>query len=295
MKNGEKMRQPVLMAEGKGIAETWEKSLLLLWEKGVPVKTEYDRPVDPASKDASMVMVVNDPLAEPRIHLAFPGGLEDLEKYRQEVVFGVHDHWINPAEGKWSYTYHARLFNYRLSPESEKSVNQVELLVEKLRTTPYTRRAQAITWIPFVDPFTDDPPCLQRVWCRLLEDEEAKLFLVMNTHWRSRDAYRAAFMNLFGLTELQRYIAERLSEKLGRPVQPAQYTEMVDSYHIYGESFSDFTQRFLPLLGKRQFYHPERLKSRTIRSDDPAAVEGFACGKAQLEQEKQSGRNQAST
>ncbi|HPP11357.1 MAG TPA: hypothetical protein PKW42_01370, partial [bacterium] len=106
------MRQPVLMAEGKGIAETWEKSLLLLWEKGVPVKTEYDRPVDPASKDASMVMVVNDPLAEPRIHLAFPGGLEDLEKYRQEVVFGVHDHWINPAEGKWSYTYHARLFNY---------------------------------------------------------------------------------------------------------------------------------------------------------------------------------------
>jgi len=33
-----------------------------------------------------------------RIHRAFPGGLEDLEIYRQEVVDGVHDHWIAPRK-----------------------------------------------------------------------------------------------------------------------------------------------------------------------------------------------------
>ena len=43
---------------------------------------------------------VEDPFAEPRIHRAFPGGLEDLEIYRQEVVDGVHDHWIAPQEGQ---------------------------------------------------------------------------------------------------------------------------------------------------------------------------------------------------
>ena len=35
----------------------------------------------------------------------------------------------------------------------------------------------------------------------------------MNTHWRSRDAYKAAFMNIF-LTDLQREIATKISEKL---------------------------------------------------------------------------------
>ena len=67
-----------------------------------------------------MIMVINQPFSEPRIHLGFPGGPEDLEKYRQEVVFGIHDHWINPKEGKWTYTYHDRLFNYHL-PENSKS------------------------------------------------------------------------------------------------------------------------------------------------------------------------------
>ncbi|MCM8768450.1 MAG: thymidylate synthase [Candidatus Omnitrophica bacterium] len=284
------MRQPVLLIRGKSIAETWEKSLVALWKKGISVKTEYDRAADPASRDATVILVVRQPLAEPRIHLGFPGGLEDLEKYRQEVVLGIHDHWIDPTEGKWTYTYHSRLFNYSLPENPDKKVNQIDLLVEKLAAVPYTRRAQAITWIPFTDPLTDDPPCLQRIWCRLLKSEEGEYSLVMNTHWRSRDAYRAAFMNLFGLTELQREIARRVSEKIGNPVHLGQYTEMIDSYHIYGESFTDFTARFLPLLGKRRFYDRERLKSRTLRSDDPVVTESVAYARCLLEKEKESGQ-----
>ena len=60
-------------------------------EKGVAIKTEYDKAGDPPSKDCTMVMVVNEPFKEPRIHRAFPGGLEDLEVYRQEVIDGVGD------------------------------------------------------------------------------------------------------------------------------------------------------------------------------------------------------------
>ncbi len=280
-----RMNIPVLKVEGKGIAEVWEKSILKLWEEGAQIKTEYDNPKDPPSKDGTMIMLIAEPFAEPRIHLAFPGGLEDLEKYRQEVVLGVHDKWINPKEGSWTYTYHERLFNYH------RRINQIDYIVEKLSQSEYSRRAQAITWIPAVDPPTDDPPCLQRVWCRIVK-EKGKLFLNMHTYWRSRDAYRAAFMNIFGLTELQKFICEKISEKR-KEILVGHYLDISDSYHIYGSNFDDFQERFLKLQKKRRFYDQERTKSRTMRSDDPAAIVGFEYGKKLLEMEQKTGRRGA--
>lgn len=286
------MKLPVIKVENGGIAEVWENSLLALWNKGVDIKTEYDRADKPPSKDSTMIMVVNQPFSEPRIHLGFPGGPEDLEKYRQEIVHGIHDHWINPDEGKWTYTYHDRLFNYHLPENVNAKVNQIDYIIKKLSATSYSRRAQAITWIPSCDPNTDDPPCLQRVWCRIFR-ESSGLYLVMNTHWRSRDAYRAAFMNLFGLTELQKYIAEQISKKINKKVKVGRYVDISDSYHIYGESFADFTDRFLNILKKRDFFNPDRAKSRTMRTDDPAAVEGFKYGRKLLEMEEKTGKKGA--
>jgi len=275
------MRANVCIVEGKTIAEVWEKSVMTLWEKGGNIPTEYDSPGDPQSRDATMIMVINEPFSEPRIHLGFPGGMEDLEKYRQEIVFGVHDHWIKPEEGKWTYTYHQRLFNY----PSEKTVNQIEYIINKLSQTFYSRRAQAITWVPSYDPKTDDPPCLQRIWCRLVP-EDGNIFLRMNTHWRSRDAYRAAYMNLFGLTELQKYIADEISKKTGKKIFVGPYVDITDSYHIYGSNFDDFQARFLKMMKERDFYNEDRLKSRTMKSDDPAAIAGFEYGREQIMNEK---------
>ena len=82
---------PVLKVEGETIPEVWEKAVILCWEQGIRLRTEYDREDDPESRDCSMVMVIRSPLGEPRIHRAFPGGLGDLEIYRQEVVVGIHD------------------------------------------------------------------------------------------------------------------------------------------------------------------------------------------------------------
>jgi len=286
---------PVIRVEGNTVAEVWERSLVELWEKGISVRTEYDSPGVAESRDATMIMVIRDPFAEPRIHLGFPGGLEDLEKYRQEVVNGVHDHWINPAEKKWTYTYHDRLFNYRLPESAEKMhVDQVDYLVRKLSDVPYSRRAQAVTWIPFYDPLTYDPPCLQRIWCRVLEHEGHRR-LVMNVHWRSRDAYRAAFMNIFGLTCLQKFMAEKISERSGVSVTAGQYTDITDSYHIYGDSFDDFRKRFLTMMEKRDFYNEDRLRSRSVRSDDPVAVAGFEYGRQLLEMERKTGKKGATS
>lgn len=240
---------PILHVEGKTLPEAWEKAVLSCWRHGVPVRTEYDKPGDPPSRDCTMVWAVEDPFAEPRIHRAFPGGLEDLEIYRQEVVEGVHDHWIAPDEGKWTYTYHKRLFSYEIEG---RTIDQVAWIVDKLIEAGFTRRAQAITWNPRLDPPTYDPPCLQRLWCRLLDDGQGGSVLNMNAHWRSRDAYKAAYMNVFALTDLQRLIARRVAERSGRAVRVGRYADLVDSFHIYGSYFHEF-EGFLKMVGRRSF------------------------------------------
>ena len=280
---------PVLFVRGRTLPDAWEKSVLEVWEKGVRLATEYDQKEDPPSLDATMTLVVDRPFEEPRIHRAFPGGVEDLEKYRLEVVEGVHDHWIRPEEGKWTYTYHKRLFDYQVTDnigDLDKSpfagVNQMDHAVEKLCQVPYTRRAQAITWMPTLDPKTDDPPCLQRLWFRLLEDKEGNLHLNMNTHWRSRDAYKAAYMNIFALTDLQRILAGRISERLGRTVLLGRYVDITDSYHIYGSYLKEISERFLKSIRERTF------EERTWRSDDPRIKLGIQRGREQIEKEKAS-------
>jgi len=92
----------------------WEKAVIACWEQGENFPTEYDHDGDPNSRDVSVLIHVTKPFEEPRIHRAFPGGLDDLEKYRSEVLFGVHDHWVDPAAGKWEYTYHERIFEYQV-------------------------------------------------------------------------------------------------------------------------------------------------------------------------------------
>ena len=240
---------PVLYVRGETLPEAWEKAVLACWRQGAEIRTEYDKPGDPPSRDCTMMWEVEDPFLEPRIHRAFPGGLEDLEVYRQEVVDGIHDHWINPAEGKWTYTYHKRLFAYEIEGAV---IDQVDYIVAKLASAGHSRRAQAITWNPKLDPATDDPPCLQRLWCRLLQSGDGALVLNMNTHWRSRDAYKAAYMNAFALTDLARVMAARLAERTGRPVRVGRYVDISDSFHIYGSYFREF-EGFLKLVEKRAF------------------------------------------
>jgi len=206
----------------------WERAVVQTWEQGARFRTEYDKPRDPESRDACAMIHVTEPFAEPRIHKAFPGGLDDLEVYRAEVLYGVHDHWIAPEEGKWEYTYHERLFAYRV-PGAAEPIDQIARLIDKLREVPHTRRAQAVTWQAWQDVGIHDPACLQRLWFRI---EEGRLNLVI--HIRSNDAYKAAFMNMYAFTELQKMVAAELG------VEPGEYVHVADSFHIYGSYFAEF-------------------------------------------------------
>ncbi len=252
---------PVLTATGTSLAEAWENSLLALWKGGGRVPTEYDakadgQTVDQPSLDCTMVMTVLEPQSEPFIHRAFPGGLEDLEEYRQEVLDGIKDHWVrdpnNPNDDRWEYTYHQRIFAYEV-PGLEGKIDQLAQAVEKLSAAPFTRRAQAITWQPWFDLNCYDPACLQSIWLRVLPDADDVWHLNMNVRFRSRDAYDAAFMNCFALISLQERLAGELSEKAGREVRMGRYVDMSDSYHVYGRRLDHFRENFLRQVKERSF------------------------------------------
>lgn len=269
---------PVVHIEATSLPEGWERAVLATWEQGTPITTQYDQEGDPPSRDVFLVLRVEDPMAEPRIHRAFPGGIEDLEIYRQEVLYGVHDHWIDPAHGKWEYTYHERLTAYRYP--GGQPIDQVQGVVDALTTAPYTRRAQAVTWKAWIDPEVADPPCLQRLWFRIYDDQ-----LALAAHMRSNDAFKAAFMNMYAFTDLQREIAARVSERLGRPVHVGPYVHVADSFHIYGAYFAEF-EGFLKSLEQRSF------EQRTYRTADvqPIIDEARERLRAALDEERRTGR-----
>ncbi len=271
---------PVLAVQGVGMAEAWENSLLELHKRGCEIRTEYDPKNEdgtwaaPPSKDCTMMMTVLDPASEPAIHRAIPGGLDALEEYRQEVVDGNKDGWTrdpnDPEDTKWEYTYHQRLRAY-LAHTVERDVHQsglgtvtlrpvivdqIEDIVKKLAVAPYSRRCNAVVWSVGEDRKIGDPPCCQSVWCRILPDDEGVWHLNMDVRFRSRDAYDAAFMNMWGFAGpdgLQGDIARAIAEEASREVKLGRYCDLSDSYHIYGTRLADFRDRFLSLVEKRPF------------------------------------------
>jgi thymidylate synthase len=210
-----------------------------------------------------MTITIHDPLSEPMIHKDFPGGPIELQEYVMEVCDGIKDHLVrdrrDPGDTRWEYTYHQRLFAYEVP--SLGTYDQIEGVSRKLADTPHTRRAQAITWKVWEDNDCYDPACLQSVWCRIL-DVGGEPVLNMNVRFRSNDAYKAAFMNMFALVQLQRKIAARTSELWGREVKVGRYCHTADSYHVYGSYFREFEGRFLGALEKRSF------AQRTMRYAD---------------------------
>jgi len=255
---------PVLNVEGIGIAETWEKSLIKLYDNGCGVETEYDKPGDPPSIDATMLLTIHDPLSEPMIHRDMPGGFEDLQEYVMEVTEGIKDHLIrdplDDTDQRWEYTYHQRLFKYSMVGPPHQ-VNQIDLMAEKLAKSPHTRRAQAITWKVWEDNNCYDPACLQSLWCRILPIDGVPT-LSMNVRFRSNDAYKAAFMNIFALVAMQKLIARKVSKITGEEVRVGRYCHIADSYHIYGSNLREFNDRFLNAYHKRPF------SQRSYRHED---------------------------
>jgi thymidylate synthase len=258
----------VIIASGKTIAQAYEDALIKLRLNGIEIKTQYDKPNDLPSIDATANITIDEPLTDPMIHKAFPGGIEDLREYVYELN-GLKDSWVKSRSDKkdtrWEYTYHERLANWgswtdnvlnvnekkitrgKVNPrfgDEILSVNQIEEVIKKLTKDPSSRQAQMITWVPYLDTKVYDPPCLQRIWFRIIENKD--WYLNTNISFRSNDAYNAFMMNCFGLTMfIKENILDVLQEKTKRKIIMGRINWQADSFHIYGKDRKDFEERFM--------------------------------------------------
>jgi thymidylate synthase len=95
----------------------------------------------------------------------------------------------------------------------------------------------------------------------MLQDDRGDWFLNTNIRFRSNDAYKAAFMNMFAFIQLQQHIAGTISNLSGKNVKLGRYVHQADSYHIYGSYLKEFRNRFIQALQTRTF------AQRTMRYD----------------------------
>jgi len=237
------------IARGAGLAEAWERAVLLAWKHGFDFVQED---TGDAYRGRPMVLELPDPLGEPRYHRMIMALPSDIESYIQEVVAGSKDHLIDLTDpNKWHYTYHERLTRYDV-PGGE-IIHQIDKMLAHLAQSPNSRRSQAITWKPWMDPEEKDPPCLQRLWCIVQNGK-----LNMHTHWRSREALLASFMNILALTTWQQMFAERLGVEMGY------YLEFTDNFHIYQRDFPRaemLTEKFLTAPPETRYLSAELYRS----------------------------------
>ena len=242
---------PVICVSEKSLALAFEKALVELHNRGTKFKTQYDKPGDPESLDCTLNLTIEEPESEPMIHMAFPAGIEQLKEYVLELK-GYKDHWVKNMDDKddtrWEYTYHGRLEKYGVWNESGENgsvekghfnIDQIEAVIDKLCKQPFTRQAQMITWMPNLDLDCFDPPCLQSLWYRILEDEKGIWWLNCNIRFRSNDAWGASFMNMFGFIQFNKeVIAAEIAKRTGKKVKLGRMNWQADSYHIYGKDIN---------------------------------------------------------
>ena len=189
--------------------------------KGIPIPTDYDKVGELPSLDLPVMIEVTKPWDPPIFSKCVWDSPEGLFTYRDELLYGIHDHLIENL----SYTYHSRIGD------------QLDKVKSELHGNPNSRRAQFITWQPEIDLGSKYPPCFQRGWFRVRNEK-----LDFHTHWRSRDMLKAWGSNVFAFAHLHKLWADELGISVGI------YREFIDSAHIYGRDLDiakSFAQRSL--------------------------------------------------
>jgi thymidylate synthase len=280
---------PVISVSRRTIAEAYEAALISVYEQGTRFKTQYDKSDDPESMDCTMNITIEEPETDPMIHMAFPGGIDELREYVLELK-GLKDHWTKnlnvESDTRWEYTYHGRIKNYGVWKEliDGKSmetgpfkIDQIQAVIDKLSKQPFTRQAQMITWMPNIDLECYDPPCLQSMWYRILEDEEGVYWLNCNIRFRSNDAWGANFMNMFGFVQFNKeVIAAGIAEKTGKTVKLGRLNWQADSFHIYGKDINTAKERLFDRIADMKF------EDRTLNFNDEFIRDMYDQAEAQV-------------
>ena len=213
---------PNINVEGYGLVEAYEKALFELYHFGVEVPCpEWNT----SCLEVAANIIINEPTHEPMISGLSICDPYSLEKYRLEMLEGILDWSVDV--GLEPYTYHSRM---------EKQIDDV---VNELKRSMDSRRAAVTIRLPSDFQF-EDAPCLQHLQF-MVRGGELHSFVL----FRSNDAVKAAFMNMFALVLLQ----EKGANKLGVPVGSMIYR--ANSFHCYERDLKTLNGYVDAILNKR--------------------------------------------
>lgn len=138
---------------------------------------------------------------------------EILEPYKPESI---------------DYTYGQRLRDHPLVKD------QISFIINKLGSSPYSRRAVAITWHHPKDQGSKNPPCII-----MIQGLFSKDLYHHNVVLRSNDMYDAWPINMYGQIKLAEYIVSEINKAFGTNYKIGTVTTTSISAHIYEHSFED--------------------------------------------------------
>ena len=221
---------PNVEIDESNFPNAWAKLVMKIMQAGMIVPTEYGNYAKDVCSRVTLSGKALQQIASVKMHKRDPFGEVRTKEYLKQFTSDYD--WEDQG---FEYTYYDRLTHYRTgSPivtcpncKSEvfvaSGINQLHALRDNL-TGGVTRRAQAITWRPKEDTFSQHPPCLQRIWIRPLTDETCEVHLM----WRSRDAYGAWASNLCGIV---RMIHREVLD--GSDFEIVKLVDVCNSAHVY--------------------------------------------------------------
>jgi thymidylate synthase len=230
------------------IGKAHEQVIQMILEKGWVLQTENE---EATIEFEEISIQVDTPLTEPMVSPFSRFQQRFVDQYAKDLLQGSH--------ASFEYDYHGRLFDWgeKLQADGQAvHVDQIAYVVEKIRSSPNTRRAIAITWNPVIDEKLDNCPCLQLIQC-VLRDEK----LHMRVIFRSNDMLTAAGANMYALVQLQKSIADKLGVPCGT------YTHISLVPHIY---YIRDIHDIDPFCGRGKLIQPVKEVCRTCQRCDRA-------------------------
>jgi len=209
-----------------------EKIIKYIVEKGYYSFTE-DK--EHTVETDTIAVYVDTPFRLPRISEFAPQQEMAAKEYARQLIEG--------SANEFDYTYHGQLFEWNIDYiHGHKIVhNQVQYIIDKLKEQPESRRAIAIVFDPLKHQYTDKSvPCLQ-----LMQMVYRQSRLHMKVVFRSNDMLTASGLNMYGLTELQKVIANALEIPVGS------YTHIALIPHLYHIRDSKYMEVMINGINKR--------------------------------------------
>lgn len=214
------------LIKAPNLARAHELAVEYVYKTGTQIETEDG---EQTLESDEICIEIRQPFSEPMLSEKSPIKKKFAEIYKNYLLLGT--------DSDFEYDYYSRLCLrdvWDLEKRELVTIDQIQYIIDKLKSHPQSRRALAITWDLQFDLQANDVPCLQLVQCSVRDGK-----LDMKVVFRSNDMLLALGANMYGLVHLQKKIADEIGVEVGK------YTHISLIPHIYQVRDENHLSKFI--------------------------------------------------